>query len=160
MVFTCELGQANACLKKLRIVLEYEAPYKSLYCSRACSIGEADTVTITGGAHSLKRVTRYKQDGTFESLAKLNYGRFEHACGHFSRSDGSVVCFELCRECWYLHSFCRCMWWRVVSIGWRVVSIGMVEHWNIPRSWRRTGAAPGSWWPACPRQEVESEAWD
>ena len=99
MVFTCELGQANACLKKLRIVLEYEAPYKSLYCSRACSIGEADTVTITGGAHSLKRVTRYKQDGTFESLAKLNYGRFEHACGHFSRSDGSVVCFELCREC-------------------------------------------------------------
>ena len=99
MFFTCELGQANACLKKLRIVLEYEAPYKSLYCSRACSIGEADTVTITGGAHSLKRVTRYKQDGTFESLAKLNYGRFEHACGHFSRSDGSVVCFKLCREC-------------------------------------------------------------
>ena len=36
MFFTCELGQANACacLKKLRIVLEYEAPYKSLLSAK------------------------------------------------------------------------------------------------------------------------------
>ena len=68
------------------------------YFSEACSIEEADTVTITGGRYSKKRVTRYQVDGSSESLPELNDERYVHACGYYANSDGFIVCFTLCRE--------------------------------------------------------------
>ena len=67
-----------------------------LYCREACSIEEADTVTITGGRFPTgKDVTRFQADGTSESLPKLNNGngRYNHACGLFVWSDGATVSF-------------------------------------------------------------------
>ena len=63
------------------------------YFSYACSIEEADTVTLTGGMEytSDKIVTRYQQDGSSESLPNLNHGRRWHACGHYTTSDNSIV---------------------------------------------------------------------
>ena len=34
------------------------------------------------------------------------------------------------------------------------------EYWDIRRPWRRTGAAPGSGWPACLRQDMHLQDWD
>ena len=47
----------------------------------------------------MKRVTRYHDDGASKSLPKLNHGRINHACGVFTKTGGSIVCFELiCAE--------------------------------------------------------------
>ena len=77
----------------------------------------------------MKRVTRYKQDGTFESLANMNRGRYEHACGHFSRSDGSVVRFELCRQRMLIFPLtlsagvCGGRWWG--GLAWWLENLGI-----------------------------------
>ena len=65
------------------------------YFSEACSIEEEETVTITGGRYSETRVTQYQVDGTSQSLPNLNNGRFVHACGYYTNSDGSIVWFAL-----------------------------------------------------------------
>ena len=71
----------------------------NFHCSRACSIEESETVTITGGVgpgqKTLTRVTRYHDDGASKSLPNLNHGRSQHACGVFTKTGGSIVCFEL-----------------------------------------------------------------
>ena len=59
--------------------------------SRACSIEEVDTVTMTGGAAKKTQVTRYAEDGTSQSLPNLNDGRENHACGHYTTSDNAIV---------------------------------------------------------------------
>ena len=59
----------------------------------ACSIEEEQEVTITGGSHSYTRVTRYKMNGDSEALPRLKIGRYLHACGRFTNSDGDIVSF-------------------------------------------------------------------
>ena len=63
------------------------------WCRESCSIEEADTVTLTGG-HGLghTHVTLYHDDGAKKSLPELNHGRYQHACGVFTRAGGSIVC--------------------------------------------------------------------
>ena len=48
-------------------------------------------VTITGGASSLTRVTRYQEDGSSTSLPDMKNGRHRHACGFYTTSDNSIV---------------------------------------------------------------------
>merc|ERR1712045_1090951 len=66
----------------------FSLDYSTYY---ACSIEEAQTVTITGGFLSLTRVTRYQEDGSSQSLPNLNTGRRNHACGHYTTSANSIV---------------------------------------------------------------------
>ena len=68
----------------------YQAvPIPTVHCSDGCSIEEPETVTITGG----RRVTRYHDDGASKSLPNLNHRRNNHACGVFTRTGGSTVCY-------------------------------------------------------------------
>ena len=78
--------------KKVNIFHRIEPTYVfNLYCSKACSIEESKTVTITGGHYSNRRVTQYKVDGSSQSLPNLNHGRNSHACGVFTNNWGSTV---------------------------------------------------------------------
>ena len=74
------------------------------FFSKACTIEETEAVTITGGWFKndeksynsrMRRVTRYQEDGSSQPLPHLNHGRYDHACGHYTRSDGFIVCFVL-----------------------------------------------------------------
>ena len=58
----------------------------------ACSIEEEHEVTITGG-YSKTLVTRYKMNGDSEALPRLKIGRYLHACGRFTNSDGDIVSY-------------------------------------------------------------------
>ena len=85
----------------------------SLLCFRenynhygACAIQEEEEVTLTGGsdkikyiptpnsAGPMKKVTRFRKDGTRENLPDMNKRRYNHACGYFIKSDETIVrCF-------------------------------------------------------------------
>ena len=72
--------------------LGYNEHYSGTWRMYACLIGEEETVTMTGGSIvNVNSVNRYQMDGSFEKLPNLNHGRIHHACGHFTRTDGSVV---------------------------------------------------------------------
>ena len=73
--------------------LGYNEFYSGTWRMYACLIGEEETVTMTGGSsnNGVNSVNRYQMDGSFEKLPNLNHGRNHHACGHFTRIDGSVV---------------------------------------------------------------------
>ena len=64
-------------------------------CSAACTIEEAQTVTLTGGKDAdkniLSSVTRYEEDGSSTPLANLNHGQAGHTCGHYTNSANSIV---------------------------------------------------------------------
>ena len=57
-----------------------------LHCNSGCAIEEVDAVTMTGYT-----VTRFEEDGSSQSLPNLNERRNEHACGHYTTSDNSIV---------------------------------------------------------------------
>ena len=83
----------------------------SLLCFRenynhygACAIQEEEEVTLTGGSDKtkysynpggpMKKVTRFRKDGTRENLPDMNKRRYNHACGYFIKSDETIVrCF-------------------------------------------------------------------
>ena len=55
-------------------------------------------MTITGGqakgddTGARSKVTRYKMPGKSEELPPLKTGRYFHACGEFTSTDGTIVC--------------------------------------------------------------------
>ena len=55
-------------------------------------------MTITGGqtkgddTGARSKVTRYKMPGKSEELPPLKTGRYFHACGEFTTTDGTIVC--------------------------------------------------------------------
>ena len=54
--------------------------FETVYYRDACAIPDTDTVVITGGWYSQKRVTRYSAQGWQEDLPALTKGRLNHAC--------------------------------------------------------------------------------
>ena len=57
----------------------------------ACSIQMEDTVVLTGGLNTKYKVTVYNTEGWVGDWAKLQRGRYNHACGHFINTDNQVV---------------------------------------------------------------------
>ena len=57
----------------------------------ACSIDLGQTVVITGGDYSMRKVTEYDEDGQHTELAQLITGRRSHGCSSFSDKDGNNV---------------------------------------------------------------------
>ena len=70
-------------------------PNAHCYChfSAACSIEEEETVTMTGGMGTeiVTAVLQYSMTGNHVSLPSLTIGRYAHACGHFTNSNGAIV---------------------------------------------------------------------
>ena len=61
-----------------------------LCCRDACSIQLEESVIITGGEYSEKRVQQYNLAGSMGRLPDLRTGRYWHACGHYLHN-GEVV---------------------------------------------------------------------
>ena len=56
-----------------------------------CAIETEEALVLTGGSASMFLVTKYNIEGQAEDLPNLIYGRYNHACGKVTRSDGSIV---------------------------------------------------------------------
>ena len=60
--------------------------------SWSCLIDEGDTFLLTGGSVGTKtRTSRYSRDGWLQDLDDLNTGRYDHACGWYTDTDGRRV---------------------------------------------------------------------
>ena len=57
--------------------------FNFVFYRKACAIPDTDTVVITGGYYSQKRVSRYSVQGWQEDLPDLNTGRRNHACAGY-----------------------------------------------------------------------------
>ena len=65
--------------------------YVNIY-SEACLIDEGDTFLLTGGSVGTKtRTSRYSRDGWLQDLDDLNTGRYDHACGWYTDTEGKRV---------------------------------------------------------------------
>ena len=53
------------------------------YYRLACSIPLGDKVVLTGGAYTMKTVSRYDKDGWVGDMPSLNQGRHSHGCTAF-----------------------------------------------------------------------------
>ena len=53
------------------------------YFRYACSIELPDMFILTGGEHSMKKVSQYSISGWMDDLPELNEGRRDHGCGFF-----------------------------------------------------------------------------
>ena len=49
----------------------------------ACSIELPEMFILTGGEHSMKKVSQYSISGWMDDLPELNEGRRDHGCGFF-----------------------------------------------------------------------------
>ena len=65
------------------------------YLSYACSIQLEETVVITGGYNTTRRVSVYSFDGWVEDLPDLLTGRSDHGCGHYINNDDKMVAIFL-----------------------------------------------------------------
>ena len=62
------------------------------YCYRdACAIDMGETVIITGGEHTKRKVTQYNEDGQHKELPELITGRRYHGCSSYVDSDNNIV---------------------------------------------------------------------
>ena len=62
------------------------------YCySAACAIDMGQTVIITGGWNTMKKVTQYNEDGLHKELPELITGRRYHGCSSYVNSDKNIV---------------------------------------------------------------------
>ena len=65
------------------------------YCySKACSIDLGQTVIITGGYKTIRKVTEYNEDGQAKDLPQLIRGRRNHGCSSYSDKVGNIVSKE------------------------------------------------------------------
>ena len=72
--------------------------YVNIY-SEACLIDEGDTFLLTGGLSTETRTSRYSSDSWLQDLDDLNTGRWRHACGWYTDTQGKRVR--------YLHFICK-----------------------------------------------------
>ena len=58
----------------------------------SCAIADpaGPTVVVTGGDHSLNKVSRYNRSGWVEDLANITVGRYYHGCAGYMK-DGELV---------------------------------------------------------------------
>ena len=62
------------------------------YCySYACSIDLGQTVVITGGYYTMRKVTEYNEDGNSKELPQLITGRWNHGCSSYVDKDDKIV---------------------------------------------------------------------
>ena len=67
------------------------------YCSRACGIDLGDSYVVSGGhdrsVHraALQTVVQYSIQGKVTYLAKMNTGRYAHACSKYVNDNGETV---------------------------------------------------------------------
>ena len=64
----------------------------SQYCySNACSIDIGQSVVITGGRYTKRKVTEYREDGQTKELPQLITGRQNHGCSSYVDNDYNNV---------------------------------------------------------------------
>ena len=56
-----------------------------------CAIDDGDTVVLTGGSDSQKKVTKFNIEGKPAFLPDLKTERMYHTCGTFTKEDGETV---------------------------------------------------------------------
>ena len=62
------------------------------YCYRyACAIDMGQTVIITGGIDSKRKVTQYSEDGQHKELQELITGRRNHGCSSYVNNENNIV---------------------------------------------------------------------
>jgi len=61
-------------------IRSFDLTYDTVY---ACSIELPDMFILTGGEHSMKKVSQYSTSGWMDDLPELNEGRNDHGCGYF-----------------------------------------------------------------------------
>ena len=59
-------------------------------CRDACAIADGDTVVLTGGQNTMRRVSRYGTGGWLEDLPSMNLGRADHGCASFLQEGDKV----------------------------------------------------------------------
>ena len=59
--------------------------------SGACAIDLGESVVITGGVYIEKKVTQYKEDGSFNELPQLITGRYSHGCASYVDSNENIA---------------------------------------------------------------------
>ena len=65
------------------------------YCySYVCAIDLGQSVVITGGEYTMKIVTQYYEDGSFNELPQLITGRYWHGCSSYVDGNGNIVSKE------------------------------------------------------------------
>ena len=72
--------------------------------SDACAIDDGEAVVLTGSQDkaSMTKVMKYTTTGQAITLPNLNNGRFGHACGRVTKSDGATVrAVDQCRSWHY-----------------------------------------------------------
>ena len=78
-----------------------------LCCRSACSIQLEESVIITGGLYSKKRVQQYNLAGSMGRLPDLNTGRYGHACGHYLHN-GEVVSNNMINNALHITTILSC----------------------------------------------------
>ena len=69
------------------------------YCSMACGIDLGDSYVVSGGADTsvhrlalqIQTVVQYSIQGKVTYLAKMNTGRYSHACSKYVNDNGETV---------------------------------------------------------------------
>ena len=63
---------------------------------KSCAIPDGDSLVITGGMMSLKKVVRYTgQQGNRELLPDMNEGRYNHGCAAFTKETEKVLMLQM-----------------------------------------------------------------
>ena len=62
------------------------------YCYRgACAIDMGETVIITGGFNTMKKVSQYNENEQHNVLPELITGRQEHGCSSYVNINNNIV---------------------------------------------------------------------
>ena len=78
----------------VRVQISFNCQFQMLpyYCySYACAIDLGQTVVITGGHWTMRRVTEYNEDGQTKELPKLDRGRRSHGCASYVDKENRIV---------------------------------------------------------------------
>ena len=62
-----------------------------LFCRNACSIDLGDSVVITGGYYTKRKVTQYNGVRFLKEMPQLIQGRRHHGCSYYTENDKYIV---------------------------------------------------------------------